>query len=277
MDVCWLGEEGCDRPELVGGKAANLSRLATDFPVPAGFCLVGWPLEPAELTQTHERLLASAYRRLGQRRGAPEPPVAARSSAADEDGIAASFAGQHETFLNVVGVDALLAAVSACAASFRSERARAYRRRHGLPDEPARCSILIQQLVAADVSAVVFSINPVTGSREVVINASWGLGEAVVGGSVTPDAYVVTRPDLTLLHRAIGDKRRMTVAIPGGTEEVAVPRRLQTRSCLDDDQVLAAARMSLDLEARMGWPVDVECAWASGALFLLQCRPVTTL
>ncbi|MGH2709174.1 MAG: PEP/pyruvate-binding domain-containing protein, partial [Actinomycetota bacterium] len=265
MDVCWLGEKGCDRPELVGGKAANLSRLAGGFPVPVGFCLAGWPIEPAALTPDLVRLLVSAYRRLGERCGVADLPVAARSSATDEDGVIASFAGQHETFLNVVGADALLAAVSACAASFGSERARIYRRRHGLPEEPARCSILVQQLVAADVSAVVFSVNPVTGSpEEIVINASWGLGETVVGGSVTPDAYLVARSDLTLARRTIGDKRRMTVAIPGGTEEVAVPRRLRARSCLDDDQVLDAARLSLDLEERMGWPVDVECAWASG-------------
>jgi len=120
--------------------------------------------------------------------------VAVRSSALDEDGAGASFAGQHETYLNVVGAAAVAEAVARCWASVRSSRALEYRRRQGFPLDGARIAVLVQQLIPADVSSVVFSANPVTGSRdEVMINASWGLGESIVGGTVTPDTYVVRR------------------------------------------------------------------------------------
>jgi pyruvate,water dikinase len=136
--------------------------------------------------------------------------------------------------------------------------------------------VLVQQLVPADVSAVVFSVNPVSGDRgEVVVNASWGYGESVVGGTVTPDAYAVRRADLAIAGRVVADKRRMTVATPDGTAEVETPRFLRLQPALADDQVREAARLALALEAAMGWPVDIECAWAGGQLFLLQCRPVT--
>jgi pyruvate,water dikinase len=138
--------------------------------------------------------------------------------------------------------------------------------------------VLVQQLVPADVSAVVFSVDPVSGDRgAVVVNATWGYGESLVGGTVTPDAYTVRRSDLAIAARTVADKRRMTVATPGGTAEVDTPRFLRGQPALDDDQVIAAARLALALEAAMGWPVDVECAWSDNRLFLLQCRPVTSI
>ena len=169
-------------------------------------------------------------------------------------------------------------AVVRCWGSARTERAVEYRRQKGLALDSARLAVLVQHLVPADVSAVVFSANPVTGDRkEILINASWGLGESIVGGTVTPDAYVVTRNELALSERRISEKRRMTVAVPGGTREVEVPGFLRDQASLGEDQVAEVAGLALALEEEMGWPVDLECAYAGGRLYLLQCRPVTAL
>ena len=139
-------------------------------------------------------------------------------------------------------------------------------------------AVLVQQLVMSDVSAVVFSANPITGSRdEVMINASWGLGESIVGGMVTPDTFVIEKSRLEVTMRDIAVKERMTVMTEGGTAEVEVPVELQSASSLADEQVLAITELALKLERAVGHPVDVECAIADGTLYLLQCRPITTL
>jgi pyruvate,water dikinase len=273
-NLVWLDDPECRELGLVGGKAANLAKLAARHPVPPGFVLTTRAFGRPEARAT----VATAYAALSARYGQPEPPVAVRSSAADEDGAAASFAGQHETYLNVVGADAIAEAVARCWESASSERALAYRRQQGLSAERVNLAVLVQALIQADVAAVVFSANPLTGDRdEVVVNASWGLGESIVGGTVTPDTYVVRKADGALLSSIVGDKARMTVSVPGGTEEVDVPRFLRGRPTLDDAQAAEAARLAADLEETMGWPVDLECAWSGGRLYLLQCRPITTL
>jgi pyruvate,water dikinase len=221
---------------------------------------------------------AQRLRAVAERCGVADPPVAVRSSAVDEDGAGASFAGQHDTFLNVAGADQVWWAVARCAASFAGERALAYRRRTGLAARPARAAVLVQHLVPADAAGVVFSANPVSGARdEVVVNAALGLGESVVAGTVTPDAIVVGREDLAVLAYVIADKRRMTVAVPGGVREVAVPRSLAHVPAIDAAQARAAATLAIDLERETGRPVDLEVAWVGSELFLLQCRPITTL
>ncbi len=290
--ITWLGRGDCHDCALLGGKASSLCHLAAEHRVPPGFCLTAEAFDqalasglvldeaasPASLPPALYGELSAAYRRLGEVCGAEAPGVAVRSSALDEDGEAVSFAGQHETFLNVSGVEAVAQAVLRCWASVRSPRALDYRRRQGLSLDGVRIAVLVQQLVPADVSAVVFSANPVTGGREeVVINASWGLGESVVGGTVTPDTYVVRKADLTLLSRQVSEKQRMTVPVSGGTREVDVPRFLRAQPALADDQAADMARLAMALEARQGRPVDVECACHDGNLYLLQCRPITTL
>ncbi|MDP8922674.1 MAG: PEP/pyruvate-binding domain-containing protein, partial [Chloroflexota bacterium] len=185
---------------------------------------------------------------------------------------------QHDTYLNVAGAEAVIAAVERCWASAVSERTRAYRRQHGLAVAGVRLAVLVQLLVPADVSGAAFSANPLTGSREeVVVNASFGLGESIVGGTVTPDTYVVRKGDLAVLRRDVGDKARMTILVPGETADVDVPRLLRRRPALDDRQASSVARLALDLETAMGWPVDIEFAFKGGELYLLQCRPITTL
>jgi len=284
MNILWLGQPECDDATLVGGKAANLSRLAARHRVPPGFCLTvaayaRWFLGIETTPQavfTDE--LATSLKRLEAHSSSTPLSVAVRSSAVGEDGAEASFAGQHESYLNLAGIEAVAEAVRLCWASTHSERAAAYRRQYGLTAETTQVAVLVQQLVPADASAVVFSANPVTGDRnEAVINASWGLGESIVGGTVTPDTFVVHKASLEVIDFRLGSKERMTISVPEGTREVAVPRLLRRQTTLNDEQVAAAARLATTLEEQMGWPVDLECSWHQGELHLLQCRPITTI
>jgi pyruvate, water dikinase len=290
--VLWLGHADCHNIYTTGAKAAHLSRLASGYRIPPGFCLTteayarwadsvgdGRPtLTTPSISPDLHATVASAYRDLAVACGVTEPRVAVRSSAIDEDGSAHSFAGQYETYLNITGAHAVVEAVVRCWTSVRTARALAYRQHQGLPRVDVGLAVLVQELIPADASAVVFSANPVTGSdHEVMINASWGLGESIVSGTVTPDTYMVRKSDLSIACRDIADKRRMTVLAQHGTQEVAVPCKRQRISSLDAAQVTELARLSMSLEAVMGWPVDLECAYRGRDLFLLQCRPITTL
>jgi phosphoenolpyruvate synthase/pyruvate phosphate dikinase len=283
IQLVWLGEPAATDIALVGAKAANLGRLAESHNVPAGFCLTAAALDQdyTEADGLPDRLyqeVVQAYTALAEKTGERLPPVAVRSSAIDEDSGNASFAGQHETYLNIRGADSVARAIVRCWRSLFSERALEYRRQRGVALEGARLAVLVQKLVMADAAAVVFSANPVTKSRDqVVLNASWGLGESLVGGTVSPDSYTLRKSDLAMEMRYIATKRRMTVLTEDGTQEVAVPEGLQNTPAIDDGQVVDAARLALDLEQRFGWPVDVECAWEKGGLYLLQCRPITTV
>ncbi len=278
--VLWLGDPGCDDPARVGGKAASLSRLSHAYPVPPGFCLPASDRELA-LTTTLRASVASAYTALARRVGREEPAVAVRSSAVDEDGALASFAGIFTSYLNLRGLEELLDAIQKCWASAADPRVQAYRAERGDDtniDINAGVGVLVQALIPADAAAVVFSVNPTSGARdELVINANWGLGESVVGGLVTPDTWVVQRPGLSAVRFRVGDKRRMTVRFDGGTREVPVLRRLRRRPCLDDAQVRQLGELALRLEQETGGPVDIECAFEGDRLYLLQCRPITTL
>ena len=267
--IVWFEDPGADDRARVGGKAAALARVARDYAVPPGFTVVG--------AAGDEQVLA-AYTRLAERLGRPDAAVAVRSSAADEDGAETSFAGQHETYLGVRGGDELLEAIAAARASAHSERALAYRAANRLRAPAAPLPILVQALVQADAAAVVFSANPVTGREdEVLINAAWGLGESIVGGTVTPDSFTVDARTLEVVERRLAEKRRMTVQIPGGSREVDVPAPLRRLPSIDDGQARAAAALALELERAFGHPVDLEVAWTGTELHLLQTRPITTL
>jgi pyruvate,water dikinase len=277
MSLLWLGDPKSFDAALVGGKAANLSRLARMYHrVPDGFSLPVTVMDEMHPLGLRNEITA-AITDLMTCHSLDDFIAAVRSSAVDEDGATASFAGQHETYLNIVGVDAILQAVARCWESARSERALEYRRQQGLSVEAVQIAVLVQQLIVSDVSIVAFSMNPVMLNRsEVMINASWGLGESIVSGTVTPDTFVVRKSDLAVTSQTIADKGRMTVAVPGGTREVEVPRFLRSEACLNDEQLIEVAQLSLSLEATMGYPVDIECAYASGKLYLLQCRPIST-
>ena len=264
-----LDEPGATDPRRTGGKAASLARLAARHPVPDGFVVTG---------AIEAGAVGEAYALLGEATGTTEPVVAVRSSATDEDGAETSFAGQHDTFLGVRGAVAVLEAIAAARASGGTDRALAYRAARGVAAPSGPLPVLVQLLVPADASAVVFSRNPIAaGSCEVLINAGLGLGESVVGGTVTPDEWAVARPSLAVARRVIADKRRMTVQTPGGSTEVDIPTPLRRLPSIDDEQACEVAALAVALERELGLPVDLEVAWAGGRLHLLQCRPITTL
>ncbi len=275
MKIAWLGTPATQDPHRVGGKAAHLSKLASTLPVPPGFCI--FPTGN-RLTRCQRHELAESYEQLvGQIANSHSPAVAVRSSAVGEDGQQASFAGQHESYLNIRGVDQVAEAVERCIESVYTARAIAYRQSHGL-DGQITPVVLIQQFIQADVSCVVFSADPCSGATDrVLVNAAWGLGESLVGGSVTPDLYIIAKNRLELLESRIAEKRVMTVTCADGTCEVPVPRALRNEPCLSQRQLLQLASLSIELEAGQGWPVDLECLFAAGKFYLVQCRPITTL
>jgi phosphoenolpyruvate synthase/pyruvate phosphate dikinase len=281
--VPFLGEPRTRDASLVGPKASHLSALAGSHPVPAGFCITADAYRFAQEVGGMPREVAGAvrdaYERLvGDRPpGEAPPPVAVRSSAIDEDGPTASFAGQHDTILNVVGADAVLEAIERTWRSLRSDAALAYRRSHGLPLTGLALAVLVQRLVLADASGVAFSIDPVSGRRDrIVVNASWGLGESMVNGTVTPDMWTLDKASLAPHEVRLATKTRMSVAVDGRTREVVVPSFMRDSPSLDDAQVSEVAVLARSLEARQGWPVDIEFAFEGGRLNLLQCRPVTS-
>jgi pyruvate,water dikinase len=277
MKVLWLDDPECRDPARVGGKAATLARLTADYPVPPGFCLTTAALAglsgEESLPSVLRDALASAYQELGERCGTGSPAVAVRSSGVGEDSATASFAGQYESVPNVVGVPALVEAVERCLRSAHSARLRAYQ-----PEAATggRLAVLVQQMVAADVAAVAFSANPVSGDvDEIVVNATWGLGESLVGGRVTPDAWSVRKCDLAVLSQEVSEKAWMSVAALSGVRVVATPVERRQAPALTEAQVREIAGLARALEAREGGPVDIECAREGDRLFLLQCRPIT--
>ena len=281
-EIVWLGEPDCLDPATVGPKAAHLSALATNHPVPAGFCLTAAAYRAARRaggpTQGLRAAVRSAYERLVQGRDPDDVYVAVRSSALDEDGAEASFAGQHDTHLNVTGAEAVLAAIEATWASLHADAALAYRRSQGIPEDDMALAVLVQRMVWADAAGVAFSLDPVSGDRErIVISANWGLGESVAAGAVSVDSWQLDKRDLRTLSEQLGDKERMLIPSERGTREVRVPSFLRDRASLDEAERARVAELTRSLERERGWPVDIEFAWRGGELALLQCRPVTAV
>jgi pyruvate,water dikinase len=206
--------------------------------------------------------------------------LAARSSAPSEDSGAHSFAGLHDTVLDIRSREALEAAVRTCWASLWSDRAIDYRRERNLAGEVAEIAVVVQRLVRADVSFVVFTADPITGNPDhAVITASWGLGEAIVAGLVTPD-HLVVGPAGEIVRQSVGAKEVMTVPglAPGeGTREVPVPRLLRSVPVLSAGQAAAIAALARGLAAKLGYPADIEGGIAGGSIHLFQARPITTL
>jgi pyruvate,water dikinase len=202
--------------------------------------------------------------------------VAVRSSACAEDGDVASFAGQQETFLNVRGTDHVLQRVVECWASFFSERAIFYRRRKGsLAD--LGMAVVIQEQIGSEKSGVIFTTDPIRGrSDQMVIEAAFGLGEALVSGMVTPDNYVARR-DGRLKKAHVGRQDQMIVRdAAGGTATLDLDPDVATRQVLDEEEIARLVEIGLRLEAEFGSPQDVEWAIEGEDLYVLQSRPITT-
>jgi phosphohistidine swiveling domain-containing protein len=306
-----------DRTSLpvAGGKAANLGELIrAGFAVPVGFCVttaayvrvsaragLDTYLSGLEATESSEsarlielatairtalcqtplppeviEAITSAY----QAFSAGEPiPVSVRSSATSEDLPEASFAGQQETFLNVIGIEAVLTSVQRCFASLWTDRATQYRASLGIAPRSVRLAVVVQRMVEAEVAGVLFTANPLTGKRrQAVIDANPGLGEAVVSGATNPDHFVVQTMTGEIIERRLGDKQVLIQAAAGGGIQKIEAGASPTSTCLSDEQIRALAALGARVEVLYETPQDIE--WAidgSGQIFLLQARPITTL
>lgn len=281
--IAWLGE--AVDPVALGGKGASLDRLIRmGYRVPPGFCLTttaflaqrssleadGWSgdgpppwletLASGSLVREVAEPLAGALARLVEElraTGVAHPRFAVRSSAIGEDGSVASYAGLHETELDL-DADGVAAAVARCWASLWSPAALAYRARHALPIDDTAMAVVVQALVPAEAAAVAFTRHPVTGREDqLVITAVRGLGDAMVSGTVTPDTYVVDKTSRTTLDLAPGDD-------PAGP-------------ALDDKALADLVELALSVEAGFEGAVDIEAARAFGSWYLLQARPITAL
>jgi rifampicin phosphotransferase len=309
-----LSDVGAGNLALAGGKAVGLGGLIqAGLPVPQGFVLntaAYADFVRANHLETDIRLLgtlppqaspqdyqdASArisalftggtipasvaaelddgYGRLGDGNAA----VAVRSSATAEDLASASFAGQQESYLNVVGTEALHAAAIECWASLWTARAMAYRAREGIRPDSVRLAVVVQQMVQADAAGVMFTANPANGRRDqTVISAAWGLGESVVSGMVTTDDVVVDAGTGRVVSRRTADKDVMTVYAEKGTREQPVAAARRRTQVLDDPAAAELAGLGTRIASHFGTPQDIEWARADGEFFILQSRAITAL
>jgi pyruvate,water dikinase len=296
----------------VGGKGANLGEMCkAGFPVPQGFCVttaayrkfIAASHEVDDLLDLLDRLhpdQLNEISKLGQRIrdhlqsvAMPETvksaitdgwkdsgedlEYAVRSSATAEDLPTASFAGQQETYLNVLGADQLLQAVQKCWASLFTDRSIVYRARNGFDHRTVFLSVVVQRMVFPEVSGIMFTADPVTGNRRIVsIDASFGLGEALVSGIVSADLYQVKADKL--IKKQIARKEIAIYARPeGGTEKVGLTGGIQTAPALSDEEAVRLARMGRSIEEHFGSPQDIEWCLADGEIYILQSRPITTL
>src|SRR5438105_9998125 len=310
-----LGFQEIDQTQvaIVGGKGAHLGELSRieGIRVPAGFCVTTDAfrrimaealsiddrldrlsrLKPddreairalsAEIRRTLEAIaipddLAAAITRSLARLGA-QAAYAVRSSATAEDLPTASFAGQQDTYLNVVGSAAILQHVSRCWASLFTERAVTYRLRNGFDQRKVHMAVVVQQMVFPQAAGILFTADPVTGNRKVAsVEASFGLGEALVSGLVNPDVYKLR--DGEIVAKAVATKQLAIHASPaGGTQEQAIAPERQEQPALTDPQILRLAQLGRRIEAHFGRPQDIEWCLVDDDFQIVQSRPITTL
>jgi pyruvate, water dikinase len=258
-----------DDLESVRAICAELTEAIRSAPVPAGV--------QAEITR--------GYRELGRQNSQSAPPVAVRSSAIGEDSETATFAGQQQTLLWIAGEDHVIDAVRDCWASLYSPTAVTYRARAADGTDSPAMGVAVQAMVDALTSGVMFTCNPVSGDPSTIaVNASWGLGEAVVGGEVTPDEYRLSKVTGEVLREQVGEKRVEYVAAPDGDGTVRrdVPPERRNRPCLSDRDLKTLVDVARRVERHFGAHQDIEWAIArAGAspanLYVLQSRPVTAL
>ncbi len=310
--VLWFDDVDNDDIDRVGGKGASLGEMSrNDFPVPPGFVFTTAayrrfldeagireelfdavdvdPEDSEALRDAHERaeeLILGAEMPEDLRLAAVESYskldeefVAVRSSATAEDLPDASFAGQQETYLNVKGENEVVEKIKDCWASLFTERAIYYRNENGFPHDEVEIAVVVQAMVDADKSGVMFTSHPSTGEPRVVVEAAWGLGESVVSGGVTPDNYVFDRQSQEILKATVARKKTMHVkdASTGETVEEEVPEDRVEERVLSEDEVRELAGVGEKLEEHYGSPQDVEWAMVDDELYVLQSRPITTI
>jgi pyruvate,water dikinase len=320
--IRWLAEVGANDRALVGGKAASLGELTRGgLRVPPGFVLgidafdrvcasndvklqiegllAGLEIDDvvdvssrcaqvrdlirmAPLEPEVEAQLRDAAAQLSEASDLVDVPVAVRSSARGEDSAGASFAGEHDTYLWVVGPDQLIEAVRNCWASLFTDRATCYRQEMGIRQSAAAMGVVVQKMVRPRSAGVAFTLDPSNGDRSAVaIDASWGFGEAVVAGEVTPDSFLVDKVLLSITRSVISRKEHeYRLGDSGRIVRVTVDDARSTAPSLTDDEVVAVARLAKQVERHYGCPQDIEWALDSDrpdpeALTLLQARPET--
>jgi len=316
--VVWLEECDAERSALVGGKASGLGALLRQgFQVPRGFAITTTAyrehVEKNALAAELERLVADCSSYEAQQRAseeirrlfessAPTPDleaqvreaharlcaesataVAVRSSATAEDTASASFAGQQETYLWILGGDEVVRHVVRCWSSLFTPQAIAYRAHLQTPVADLAMGVVVQQMVAADAAGVMLTLDPITGDRSgVVIEAAYGLGAAVVNGEVDPDRVCIDKDQLSIRSRSVGTKN-LAYRFDADTHGIRmedVPADLQRQACLRDEEFIRLAALGVEMERAMRCPQDIEWAIGPGAtgereLFLLQARPET--
>lgn len=252
-----------------GGKCVSLGfALRADLPAPSGYAL------SVELVAAIANEEESACEAVWSLFAELAPAVAVRSSAVGEDSAAASFAGQHLTVLNVMDADSMIVAIRQVHASAFTAEAIAYRAKMGVAGEPA-IAVVVQQQILSEVAGVMFTKNPISGADERYIEASWGLGEAVVAGMVVPDSFRLSSSG-NILEQVLGEKDVELVAVTEGeTREREVDGHRQASLCLNAAQLERLHALAIDCEAVYGEHIDIEWAFHDGQLYLLQCRSIT--
>ena len=303
---------------IAGGKGANLGELTqTGIPVPPGFVVTAETYnkfmnetgilsnimnmldkldvnDTKKLQKTSKKIkeiiinthipeditvfITEAYNELCQRVGENDIYVAIRSSATAEDLPEASFAGQQDTFLNVKGVNEVIDHVRKCWASLFEARAIFYREENDFEHSKVYIAVVVQEMVEAEKAGVMFTVNPSTGDDIALIEGSWGLGEAVVSGTVTPDTYYVNNEDNKILEATISDKKLMFEKLANGkTEKIEVPDNLRKKRVLSEEELIELTEMGKKIQNHYNAPQDTEWAFHGGKLYMLQSRPITTL
>lgn len=296
---------------LAGGKGASLGEMTqAKIPVPPGFVVLApafsYFLEKNNLAQKIEKLLqkvntknitsvnktSQKIRKLISKGVFPKDIaqevlkdfsslkakyVAVRSSATAEDSKSASWAGELETYLNITRKN-LLSAIKKCWSSLFTPRAIFYRFEKRLNKKKVAVAVVVQKMIQSEVSGICFTVHPVTKDKnQMVIEAGWGLGEAIVGGKITPDTYIISKKDNTILDINISEQRIMVVRSPQGIKEKKVPKSKQEKQKLSNSQIKKLAQICEDIEKHYKFPQDIEWALEKGKFYIVQSRPITTL
>jgi pyruvate,water dikinase len=300
--------------ETVGSKGLSLSKMINaGLAVPCGFHITTeayrtfidsndlqkWILDalkdvdaarPASLDAASESIgrlfaqaaippaIAASIGRAYEVLGDPDKHVAIRSSATAEDLPDASFAGQQETYLNVHGIDPVLDAVKKCWASLWTGRAIAYRIKNNIDQRTVALAVVVQEMVNAEASGILFTANPINGHRdEIVINAAWGLGEAIVGGLVSPDTIVVHKQTGRVKQIDVAEKAVITVLAESGTREDSLNDERRESQVMNEAQIIQLVKIARQIEDFYGMPQDIEWCLTNGSFYILQSRPITTM
>jgi phosphoenolpyruvate synthase/pyruvate phosphate dikinase len=261
MKIVWFDQQAY--ADEIGGKGFRLCRLAqAALPVPKGFCVTVSGMETLRPVD-----IEAALAQMGSK------SVAVRSSAIEEDSGIASFAGIYVSRLNLSSVEEIVDALHEIRRSASSPAAVAYRLKRGITAE-TRMAAVVQEFLNPEASGVLFMTDPLEGTRRIVVEGAWGIGESVVGGRVTPDRWVLS-PKGDLISSTISDKDVATVAGQNGVTEIEVDSCRRRRPCLEEVSLLDLFQLAIACENLFGGPQDIEWALALNRIWLLQSRPIT--